>query len=197
MTWSGLASGMKMHEPLTICLPRAQFRWPGQGLALRALVSITLFATQAAAAELGVPALRARVNDYAGILSRAEQDRIERKLADFESQTTHQIGILTVASLGGEDIAAYSLRVAKAWGLGQRGYSNGILVTVATEDRKIRIELGRGMEAYISNDLAKSVIDSKMRPWFRQGQYARGLDESLDLLMAAARHYRIEPKSTR
>ncbi len=161
-------------------------------------VSIALLAaTQAAVAATAVPALRARVNDYAGMLSLTEQGRIERRLAEFEKQTTHQIGVLTIASLGGEDIAAYSFRVAKTWGLGQRAHDNGILIVVSTEDRRIRIEVGRGMEAYISNDLAKSIIDLKIGPAFRQGQSAKGLEDGLDLLMAAARHSRIEPKATR
>ena len=172
--------------------PTVQARGLLLGLAIALCMGL-----QAATAAPAVPALQARVNDRASVLSVAEQERIEQKLADFEVQTSHQIAVLTIVSLGGEDISDYSLRVAKAWALGRRGYDNGILITVVTGDRQIRIELGRGMEAYISNELTKSIIDLKISPAFRQGRYAKGLEEGLGLLMTAARHYRIDAQPAR
>ena len=167
-----------------------------RGLLLALAIALCM-GLQAATAAPAVPALQARVNDRASVLSVAEQERIEQKLADYEVQTSHQIAVLTIVSLGGEDISDFSLRVAKAWALGRRGYDNGILITVVTGDRQIRIELGRGMEAYISNELTKSIIDLKISPAFRQGRYAKGLEEGLGLLMTAARHYRIDAQPAR
>ena len=172
--------------------PTVQARGLLLGLAIALCMGL-----QAATAAPAVPALQARVNDRASVLSVAEQERIEQKLADYEVQTSHQIAVLTIVSLGGEDISDFSLRVAKAWALGRRGYDNGILITVVTGDRQIRIELGRGMEAYISNELTKCIIDLKISPAFRQGRYAKGLEDGMSLLLTAARHYRIDAQPAR
>lgn len=111
---------------------------------LRLLLATTLLLIGVANAA-DVPKLQRRVNDYAGVLQRNTRTDLEARLARYERETTHQIAVLTVPSLGGEPIEAFSLRVANAWALGRRGVDNGVLVTIAPTEHQVRIELGKGM----------------------------------------------------
>jgi uncharacterized protein len=134
-----------------------------------------------------VPALRARVNDLAGVLDAATAARLESRLADFERETSHQIAVLTVPSLEGEAIEPFALRVAEAWQLGQAGADNGILVVVAPQDRRARIEVGYGLEGVVPDAIAKRVLEDVMFSHFRSGDFAGGVEAGVDALMQAAR----------
>jgi uncharacterized protein len=106
-----------------------------------------------------IPALTGRVNDTAGVLTLSERQRLSDLLASYERETHHQIVVLTVPDLSGESIEAYSIRVANAWGLGYKGFDNGILVTLSMAERKVRVELGKGVQRYIGDPEAKAIID--------------------------------------
>jgi len=136
-----------------------------------------------------IPPLQGRVTDLANVLSPEDQDRLEAKLARYEQETSHQLAVLLVPTLSGESIEAFSLRVANAWALGHKGIDNGILVTLAMKERSVRIELGLGMEKYISDESAKSIIDGVMVPAFGKGDYAGGLEAGLDQLMEQGRRF--------
>jgi uncharacterized protein len=136
-----------------------------------------------------VPRLAGRVTDNAHVLQANDRARIEKMLEKYERETFHQIAVLTVPNLTGEDIEAFSLRVANAWKLGQKGIDNGILVTVAPNDRRVRVELGLGMEKYISDNEAKAVIDNKMIPHFKTADYAGGVQAGLEELMRLGRRF--------
>jgi len=110
-----------------------------------ALVTALLLTTGFPALGLDVPRLKGRVNDYAGLLSPGQAARIEQALQKHEMQTTNQIVLLTVPSLEGEDIEGFSIRVAEAWKVGQKGRDNGVIFVVARDDRKMRIEVGYGL----------------------------------------------------
>jgi uncharacterized protein len=140
-----------------------------------------------------VPRLRGRVNDYAGVLSARERADLDSTLAQYERETTHQVVILTVKSLNGETIETYSLRVAGAWRLGRRGFDNGVLLTVAMQQRAIRVELGAGMSRYVSDADAKTVIDA-MVPAFRGGRVGDGMKIGVNRLMVLCRAYKV-PRS--
>ncbi|MCP5054894.1 MAG: TPM domain-containing protein [bacterium] len=142
-----------------------------------------------------VPKLEGRVTDYADLFTNDQRRSMIEKLSDYEKETTHQIVVLTVLNLRGESIETFSLRVAKAWGIGHRGLNNGILVTLALRERKVRIELGLGMERFISNELSGKIIN-KMIPFFKKKNYAEGVNVGIQSLMEAARKY-IIPKSKR
>jgi len=146
-----------------------------------------VLAAGAASAELPVPALRGRVNDLAGVLDPAAAARLEARLADFERETTHQIAVLTVPSLEGEPIEVFSLRVAEAWQLGQKGLDNGILLLVAVQDRQARIEVGYGLEGVVPDVIAKRVLEDVILPHFRAGDPAAGIAAGVAALMQAAR----------
>ncbi len=143
-----------------------------------------------------VPQLAGRVNDYANVLSIEERADLEKILRAYEAETTHQIAVLTVQSLHGESIEDFSLKVANAWGLGQKGLDNGVLVTLAPEEHAVRIELGAGMNKYVSDAEAKRIIDETMLPAFRVGDMRGGLRRGVDQLLEVCRAYKIakQPK---
>ena len=95
--------------------------------------------------------------------------------------------MLTIPSLSGEAVETYSLRVANSWGLGYRGIDNGMLVLVAVQEHAVRIELGKGMERYFSNQEAKSIIDEVMAPEFRKGYFCQ--DKRRRMRPGAAKNY--------
>ena len=157
-------------------------------------VALFLFAPFSPAADRQtVPRLEGRVTDVARVLSEADRERLNSLLARYERETSHQIGVLLIPSLSEETIESFSLRVANSWKLGQKGLDNGILVTMAMKERAIRIELGVGMERFISNATAQSIINSSMVPAFRKGDYAGGLHAGLERLMSEGRRFVVTP----
>jgi uncharacterized protein len=139
-----------------------------------------------------VPRRMGHVTDTAGILSPGDHALFEDALANYESETHHQVAVLIVPSLAGERIDSFSLRVARTWRLGYAGWDDGILVTLAVNEREVRIELGSGMERYISHSTAREIIDHAMVPAFKKRDYAGGLRAGLSRLMEQARTYRIQ-----
>ena len=136
---------------------------------------------------LPVPVLTARVIDQTGTLQPAQRQALEDKLAAFEAQAGPQIVVLLVATTLPEDIAAYAQRVADAWKIGRREVGDGLLVVVATQDRRVRIEVAKALEGAIPDLAARQIIDRSLRPAFRAGDYAGGLNAALDELMARLR----------
>ena len=125
--------------------------------------------------------------DQAGLLSTAEEQALVGRLASFETETRHQIAILTIVSLEGEAIESYALRAAETWKLGDAEFDNGVIVVVAAKDRRARIEVGYGLEGAIPDALAARIIRDYMIPEFKQGAMGRGLTRGADAIMQAAR----------
>ena len=124
------------------------------------------------AAALDAPALTGRVVDQARLLDADQRVALEQKLADFEQKTGVQVAVLTVQSLEGDTIEAFSMRVAEAWKLGQKEKDNGVLFTIAKDDRKMRIEVGYGLsQAHRRHQRAHSTT---VRPQFRAGDFPGG-----------------------
>ncbi len=157
-------------------------------------MALVLLSSIANAAE--VPRFSGLVNDYAHVLPVRERADLEKILRAYEVETSHQVAVLTVQSLHGEPIEDFSLRVANAWGLGQKGLDNGVLVTLAPQERAVRIELGRGMSKYVSDAATKRIIDETMIPAFRVGDMQGGLRKGVGRLLEACRAYKIakQPK---
>ena len=128
---------------------------------------------------IAVPPLKARVTDLTGTLSRDQAAALEADLAQFEKSRGSQIAILLVPTTQPEPIEAYSIRVAEAWKLGRKGIDDGILVLVARNDRKLRIEVGRGLEGALPDVVAKRIIEETMLPRFRSGDYFGGLQDGV------------------
>lgn len=140
-----------------------------------------------AAHALEVPPLTGYVNDYAGMISPAAKATLESEMRAFEQASSTQIVILTIPSLQGEVIEEFSIRVADAWKIGQKGKDNGIIFTVAKEDRKIRIEVGRGLEGPLTDLLAGRIIDLVVKPKFKRGEFDEGFIAGVHALIDATR----------
>lgn len=123
------------------------------------------------------------VNDYANLLSRDQVVSLGKKLSDYAKQTTTQIVIVIEPSLEGEDAFDYSNRLARAWGIGGKENDNGILIYVARDDRKVRIQTGYGVEGFLPDAITKRIIDNIIVPAFKQGQYYEGLDQATNAIM--------------
>jgi uncharacterized protein len=137
--------------------------------------------------KIPLPMLKGRVNDTASVLSKEDQERLSNLLRDYEKETKHQIVVLIVPTLGDETIESFCLRTLNKWGLGRKGIDDGILVCMAMKERRVRVELGLGMERYISNAEAKAIIDKDMTPSFAKGDFAGGLELGLKRLMVGRR----------
>lgn len=119
--------------------------------------------------------LTGRVVDAAGIIDPAQRQQLVQKLADFEAKSSDQLVVVTVPSLNGEDIETYSNRLFRAWALGQKQENNGILLVVAPNDRKVRIEVGYGLEGVMTDALSSIIINGTIIPEFRSGNYSQGI----------------------
>jgi uncharacterized protein len=163
---------------------------------LFALCTMLLFASGSLRAELvPVPALQQRVTDLTQTLTPEQQSQLEAKLAGFEQQKGSQIAVLMIASSKPEEIEQYSIRVVDAWKLGREKPDDGVLVLVAKDDRKMRIEVGYGLEGAIPDLIAKRIITEIMVPSFRQGDFYGGINNALEQIMRLISGERLpEPK---
>ena len=127
------------------------------------------------AVALDVPQLRGRVNDYANVLQTSQTQALESQLAQLERDTGHQIAVLTIPTLDGEDIEGFSIRVAENWKIGKKGFDNGVILVVAVKDRRLRLEVGYGLEGILPDAIAKRVTADYIVPHFRQQDYAGGI----------------------
>jgi uncharacterized protein len=133
---------------------------------------------------LPVPALTARVIDQTGTLNAAQRDALEAKLAAFEQAAGPQIVVLMVPGTAPEDIASYAYRVADTWKIGRREVGDGLLIVVAKNDRRVRIEVAKALEGAVPDLAARQIIDRQISPAFRAGDFAGGLERAVDALMA-------------
>ena len=151
------------------------------------IFSLLLFSLTSVVRALEVPSLRGYVNDNAGMISPAHRDRLEEELKAFEQSDSTQLVILTVPSLEGEPIEAFSIRVGETWKIGQKNKDNGIIVVVAKQERKIRIEVGRGLEGRLTDLLAGRIIDLVITPRFKRGDFDGGFQAGISALIDATR----------
>jgi len=136
------------------------------------------------------PATLARqgwVSDYADKLKPGDKTRISAALEAYEKETCHQIFLLIIPALGGENIAEFSQRTASAWDIGQPGFGNGFLVTIALQEGSVRIETGSAFEWFIQNGTADTILKEVMFPLFREDRFVEGLERGLAEIMIAGR----------
>jgi len=158
----------------------------------RALIAIFLIVaaplTAHADTVLPVPPLSARVLDQTGTLNAAQRQALEARLETLEKAEGSQVVVLMVATTAPEDIASYANRVGNAWKIGRRDVGDGVLVIVAKNDRKMRIEVAKALEGAIPDLAAARIIDQAMAPRFRDNDYAGGLNAAVDQLAARIAH---------
>lgn len=134
------------------------------------------------------------VNDSAGLLSPAGRDALEEKLAQFERDTSNQVLVATFPDLQGETIEDFSIRLAEKWKPGQSGRDNGAILVVSKGDRKVRIEVGYGLEGAIPDAVAKTILAREVLPAFKTGDYEGGIRAGVEaILQASAGEYKGMP----
>lgn len=146
-------------------------------------------------AEVPVPELRSPVTDMAGLLTGTQRQQLEQSLLAFEKSKGSQLAVLTVSSTQPETIEQYGLRVAETWKLGRDGIDDGALLVIAKDDRAIRIEVGYGLEGVIPDAVAKRVIAEVILPFFKQDDYAGGIQAGTAQLMRLVEGERLPPPS--
>ena len=147
------------------------------------LAFLALFTAPATAIALDVPPLHGRVNDYARLMPPEHVRALEERLARFEQETGHQVAVLTIPSLEGEDIEGFSIKVAENWKIGKKGFDNGVILLIAKNDRKLRIEVGYGLEGVLPDALASRIIREVIVPRFRANDYAGGIESGVEAIL--------------
>jgi uncharacterized protein len=140
---------------------------------LLAILFILFLPLQAIA--LDVPSLRGHVNDYAGMLSPESSQELETALTNFEKSDSTQIVILTIPTLGGENLEDFSIKVAEAWRIGQKNVDNGVILLIVKQEHKIRIEVGRGLEGKLTDLVSGRIIRDVITPRFKDGDIDGGV----------------------
>lgn len=151
----------------------------------RALVAAALlcFAVFAASADVAVPPLQARVTDLTGTLSAERIAELDRQLAAFEAKKGAQIAVLMVPTVQPETIEQYAVRAFEQWKLGRKRIDDGVLLVIAKDDRKLRIEVGYGLEGALTDATSKRIISDDIVPQFRQGDFAAGVTAGVSRIM--------------
>lgn len=160
------------------------------------LISFSFLASFAMA--LNVPGYKGRVNDFTKTLTPNQASTLEKKLEQYEAQTSNQIAVLIINSLEGDNLEDFSIRVAESWKVGQKGKDNGVIILIAKNDRKMRIEVGRGLEGALTDLTAGRIIDTVMKPEFRKENFYNGIDKAVDSIELAVKgEFKAEPKRSK
>jgi uncharacterized protein len=144
-----------------------------------------------------IPPLTARVTDLTGTLDATQRAQLENRLAALEREKGAQLVIVLVPSVQPESIEAYGIRLAEAWRIGRQGVDDGVIILVAKNDRAVRIEVGYGLEGAIPDALAKRIIEERIVPRFREGDFYGGLSAGVDALARLIRGETLLPPAKR
>ena len=156
--------------------PLATRRLAAAALAFLALLLVSL----APAGAQTFPALTGRVVDQAGVIPADKRSAIEAKLADLEAKSGIQLVVATVKSLEGQEIEPYANALFRSWKLGEKQRNNGVLLLVAPNEHRVRIEVGYGLEATLTDALSKVIISNAVAPKFKAGDFGAGVDSGVD-----------------
>lgn len=146
---------------------------------------------------LEVPQLQGRVNDNANMLNATTERQLEAYLADLERTDSTQIAVLTVTSLEGDAIEDFSIRVAEQWGIGQEENDNGAILIIAKKDRKIRIEVGYGLEGRLTDLMAGRIIRNVIAPQFKMGRFDQGITDGVSAMVGTVKGEYTATETTR
>lgn len=149
---------------------------------LLALAVLAVLAGVAAAALPIPPPPDHRVNDFAGALPAAERGRLEDKLRTWEGESSNQIVVAIFRSLQGENLEDYSIRLAQAWRIGRKGLDNGVIFLIFVDDKKMRLEVGYGLESRLTDALSSQILRQVVAPRFREGRIGEGIAAGLDAI---------------
>jgi uncharacterized protein len=165
--------------------PPRRHAWQRRTLALALMVvaSCVFFAPLHAQDLVPVPALEAPVTDLTGTLAADQVSALDAKLRAFEQAEGSQIAVLIVPTTRPEEIEQYSIRVAEQWRLGRKGVDDGAIIVVALNDRRVRIEVGYGIEGALPDAIANRIIQQDIAPQFKRGDYYGGINTGVDRVM--------------
>jgi uncharacterized protein len=159
-----------------------------------ALACVVAAAAALAQSSLSFPELTGRVVDQAGILDAATRDKLEKLSADLEAKSTDQLVVVTLQSLQGTSIEDYGYQLGRKWQIGQKDKNNGVLLIVAPNERKVRIETGYGLEGTLTDALSSFIVQQAILPRFRSGDFAggvtRGAEDIVNVLTGDAEEYK-------
>jgi uncharacterized protein len=162
-----------------------------------AIAFTALLCTIATALSLNLPSLSGRVVDQANIVQPSTRNAIEQKLADLETKSGIQLVVATVPSLEGQEIEPYANELFRNWKLGEKTKHNGVLLLVAPNERRVRIEVGYGLEGTLTDALSKVIIANAMTPRFKAGDFgdgiSRGVDDIITVLTTDASEWQQRP----
>lgn len=167
--------------------------WLRQLLAYTMVILSTLAGSSYA--QENFPALSGRVVDQAGLLTDTEESALTQKLAALETSTSNQLVIATIPDLNGADIADYANRLGRHWEIGQADKNNGVLMIVAPNARKVRIEVGYGLEGELTDSLSSVIIQQEIIPHFKKLDYPRGINNGAAAIIAALDDEYTAPKT--
>jgi len=153
-----------------------------RGRGLLALVLLAALAGAAAAALPIPPPPDHRINDFAGVLPAGERERLEDKLRSWERESSNQIVVAIFRSLEGGNLEDYSIRLAQAWRIGQKSLDNGVIFLVFVDDKKMRLEVGYGLESKLTDALSSQILRQVVAPRFREGKIGEGIAAGLDAI---------------
>jgi len=153
------------------------------GLTLVALFTCLLVSSQEVLPRPEPPRL---VTDQAGVLSEAEKSALEQKLVAFDDSTSNQIAVVLIKTLNDRPVEEYATKLFRTWGIGNKKTNNGVLLLIAVDDKKIKIETGYGLEGAIPDIIADDIIRTRLAPAFRAGNYFKGIDDATNALAQAA-----------
>jgi uncharacterized protein len=153
-----------------------------------AVAFVVLLLAAGPARALEVPsAPQGRVSDYSGTLTLEQRRNLEETLARFEEETANQVAVVIVPTLADDSLEDYSIRLAEKWRIGRKGKDNGVILLIVMQDRKIRIEVGYGLEGVLPDGVAGEIIRREIAPRFRQGQFFQGIKSGVNAIMAASK----------
>lgn len=164
----------------------------------RSWTRLLLFAVllcSTAQAEVAVPKLAQRVTDLTSTLDAAQIQALEAKLSAFESRKGSQIAVLLVPSTQPESIDQFGIRVVDSWKLGRKGVDDGVLLLIAKDDRKLRIEVGYGLEGALNDATAKRIVSEIIGPDFKTGGFYAGIDAGVDAIIKVVEGEALPPSA--
>ncbi len=142
------------------------------------------------------PSKETSLYDKAQLMSQAEQHALEQKLIRYSDSTSTQIVIVTLETIGGDEIANYGVNLAQKWGIGQKGKDNGVLILVAKNERKVTIQTGYGVEHLLTDALCSRIIRNDITPNFKAGNFYGGLNQATDqIFLILTGEYQAEPQN--
>jgi uncharacterized protein len=130
------------------------------------------------------PALSSHVVDQAGLLAPTQEAALNQQLIKLEARTKHQMVVATVPSLEGKPVAEYSICLARHWGIGRKDMNDGVMLLVAPNEQRVRIEVGYGLEKALSDPEAQNIVDRSIVPAFKRGDFAGGISAGVDAIIA-------------